>query len=243
MSDAEIAEKLKLFGLSEYEAKAYSALATLGTASVTEVSQVCDVPRSNLYAALENLAVKGFAETQQGRPVLFKAIHPKEALPEIREKQVNELRKAEREITEKIGAMASKKIDATPALVWGVRGVNSVMNKLAEIISRSRKELFINITSVSVLSQQVLEELKRAKERDVEIRITTQKGGDLSKLRKLGIVRVREKIYGVDVLSDDKEVLVAPTYPIAAAWVDNPEMALHVKDFLMLVWKDAQILK
>lgn len=241
--DPLIVDNLKLFGLSEYEARAYVALTTLGTASVTEVSQVCDVPRSNLYAALEKLAEKGFAETQQGRPVLFKARHPKEALPEIRDKQLESMRKAEKEIGEKLGAMASKKIDATPALVWGVRGVNSVMNKLAEIVSRSKKELFINITSVSVLSQPVLEELKKASARGVEIRITTQKGGDLSKLRKLGIVRVREKIYGVDVLSDDKEVLVAPTYPIAAAWVDNPEMALHVKDFLMLVWKDAQILK
>jgi len=57
------------------------------------------------------------------------------------------------------------------------------------------------------------------------------------------MLRIREKIHGTDIVVDDKEVLVAPSFPIAAAWIDNAEMAVHVKDFLNLVWKDSVVLK
>jgi sugar-specific transcriptional regulator TrmB len=243
--DPELIENLKVFGLSDYEAKAWVALATVGTGSVTEVSQLCDVPRSNLYSVLEKLAQKGLADIQTGRPVLFKAVEPKKALEQLEKDIEDRITEAKGKALKKLatikGAKSSEAVQ--PALIWGIRGPKAVLEKIAEMVRRAKDEALINIADVSVIPDAVYKEFEKAKERGVKIKIVTEKRGPLEKMQKVAIVRIREKIHGLDVVTDTKEALVAPSLPIVAAWVDNPEMALHVKDFLLLVWKDAQILK
>lgn len=239
-----ILENLKTFGLTDYEAKAYSALVSLGTSSVTEVSQLCDVPRSNLYAVLEKLNTMGFVEIQKGRPILFKARDPKKVLEEATELKVKEIEKAKAEVSEELQKITNtEKANVEPSLIWGIRGQEAVITKVAEIIKRSKGEIMINVPNVALLDGKLYEHLEQAKGRGVKIRIATEEKGDWKKFQKVGIVRTRDKIYGLDVLADQKEVLVAPSIAIVAAWVDNPEMALHVKDFLDLVWKDARVMK
>jgi sugar-specific transcriptional regulator TrmB len=236
-------EDLTEFGLSEYEAKAYIALVSAGTGSVTEVSQLCDVPRPNLYAVLEKLVHKGFAESQRGRPVLFKAIAPNRILEDIEKSMVEKLRSAREEIIKSIKEIKELKTeDVEPALIWGVRGFDAVMKKIKEIIARSKKEIIINIPDLSMLDS-VYSELEKAKSRRVKVKIATQEQKNIKRFKHVAMIRVRDKIHGTDIVADDREVLVAPSFPIVAAWVDNPEMALHVKDFLQLVWKDAQVLE
>lgn len=241
--DSELIENLQVFGLTEYEAKAYAALASIGTASVTEVSQLCDVPRSNLYALLEKLCRKGFVEMQKGRPVLFRAGEPRKIFNETEKNLIEKLKKAKNETLKKLAELKGvKEPEVTPALVWGVRGLNSVIAKINEIIKRSKNEVLINLPNISLLEPSY-NELEKARKRGVKIKIVAERKGGLEKFKKVGMIRIREKTHGVDIVADDKEVLVAPSFPIVAAWVDNPEMALHVKDFLNLIWKDAQVLK
>lgn len=237
----ELVENLKLFGLSDYEAKAYIALASLGTASVTEVSQACSVPRSNLYSVLEGLAERGFADVQRGRPILFKAIPARQILDEIFENKKTEIIEAKKIVIEKIENLSSKKkMDTVPALIWGIRGHGSVLNKIEEIVDRSKDNILINVPDLNIFNDKIIEGLKKAHKRGVKIKIAAEKEHELKHCTSL---RTRKKIHGVDIVSDDGEVLVAPSFPVVAAWLDNPEMALHVKDFLNLVWKDAKVLK
>lgn len=234
---------LKTFNLTDYEAKAYIALSSLGTASVTEVSQICDVPRSNLYSALESLNKKGFVDVQKGRPVLFKAVSPDKALEDAEKAMASKMKKSKEEVVRKIGEFKGKENDIVPALIWGIKGYNSVLSKIQEMVKKSKTEIMINVPDVSIFDEKVYEELKRANERGVKIKMAVEKKGDIEKFRKVGMLRIREKIHGTDIVVDDKEVLVAPSFPIAAAWIDNAEMAVHVKDFLNLVWKDSVVLK
>jgi sugar-specific transcriptional regulator TrmB len=115
------------------------------------------------------------------------------------------------------------------------------MGKIEEIIKRAKSEVLINAPDLSVFDG-MYDEMMKAKERGVKIKIAAEKRGDLAKYQKVASVRTRDKIHGIDIVADEREILIAPPLPIAAAWVDNPEMALHVKDFLELVWKDARIL-
>lgn len=242
--DKKLLENLKIFGLTDYEAKAYTALVSLGTPTVTEISQLCDVPRSNLYAVLEKLNEKGFVEIQKGRPILFKARDPERVLDEAGKEFANKVKDAKKEALQELRKISSKgKTDVEPALIWGVKGPEAVMNKTAEIIKRSKSEIFFNIPDVSVLDDNILEQLNKAKERGVKIKIVTERKKDLKKFQKYGVVRTRDKIYGIDILSDGKEILIGPSLPLVAVWLNNPEMALHVKDFLDLLWKDADIMK
>ncbi len=236
-----ILEKLRLFGLTDYEARAYSALASIGIGNVTELSQICDVPRSNLYGVLESLNEKGFVEIQKGRPLLFKAVEPKKALAQTEQKIIEELKQAKKGILKEFDKINNtKKKNVEPALIWGIRGYSSVMQQLKEMIKRCRKELLINTPDIQLL-EELMPELEEAKKRKIQIRIATEKNSNIKKFRKIGVIRVRNKIHGIDVVSDDSEILIAPVIPVVAAWVNNAEMALHVKDFLELVWRDSEI--
>jgi len=170
---------LKTFNLTDYEAKAYIALSSLGTASVTEVSQICDVPRSNLYSALESLNKKGFVDVQKGRPVLFKAVSPDKALEDAEKAMASKMKKSKEEVVRKIGEFKGKESDIVPALIWGIKGYNSVLSKIQEMVKKSKTEIMINVPDVSIFDEKVYEELKRANERGVKIKMAVEKKGDI----------------------------------------------------------------
>ncbi|RLG21582.1 hypothetical protein DRN74_01625 [Candidatus Micrarchaeota archaeon] len=241
MSD--LVSKLKTLGFTDYEAKAYIALVSSGAASVTEISQICDVPRSNLYSVLEKLNEKGFVEIQRGRPIMFQAVKPSKALNEQVDKLTKSIEKAKKEAIKELEAMIkSTQKNIEPALIWAVKGSSAVTTRLAEMIKRSRKEVLINTPSLSLLNENVVKAIKEASERGVKIKVVTQSTRGIELFRKICIVRSRDKIYGLDAVVDEREVLVAPAMPAIAVWVDNPTMAAHVKDFLNLVWKDSNII-
>lgn len=239
--DREMIEGLRLFGLSDYEAKAYAALVSMGEGTVTEVAQLCDVPRANLYAALEKLSEKGFADIQKGRPLIFRACPPDRALLEKRKEISEGLEKAGSLVSKKLSEIKKKESGALPALIWTIQGPEAVANKIRDMLRRSRSDVIINTPDISVLGSQLLEEIRAACLRKVKVRIVSEGSPEGTDAHVL--VRVRQKIYGTDIVADEREVLVAPSVPVVAVWVDNPDMALHVKDFLNLVWKDAEVLR
>lgn len=243
--DSDLVKDLQTFGLSEYESKAYTALVSAGTTStVTELSQICDVPRSNLYSVLERLNRKGFVETQGGRPQLFKALGPKEVLREVEKEKRKELEEAKENAMKKLEKLKGEEnMETVPALVWGIKGYDSVIRKMKEIINRSKKSILMNTPDADILNEEIYEELEKAKERGVKIKISIEEGEDIEKIKKIALVRTRDRIHGIDIVSDGDEVLLAPQLPAVGAWLDNSQMALHVKNFLEVLWKDSKILK
>jgi len=63
-------------GLSPYEARCYLALLEKETLTVSEISQLADVPRTNAYGALEKLLAKGICVSRPGRQKQFSAVSP-----------------------------------------------------------------------------------------------------------------------------------------------------------------------
>lgn len=57
-----VVNMLRDFGLSEYEARIYFVLLTLGEAKVGTLAKRAYVPQSKAYEVLDRLIVKGFAE-------------------------------------------------------------------------------------------------------------------------------------------------------------------------------------
>jgi len=57
-----VVEMLRDFGLSEYEARMYFVLLTLGESKVTALTKRAYVPQSKGYEVLDRLIDKGFVE-------------------------------------------------------------------------------------------------------------------------------------------------------------------------------------
>ncbi len=69
-----VVDMLKDFGLSEYEARMYFSLLTLGEAKVTAVVRKASVPQSKAYSVLDSLMAKGFVElSRDERPKQYRA--------------------------------------------------------------------------------------------------------------------------------------------------------------------------
>lgn len=74
----DIADALMRFGLTRQEAAVYLRLCTGGPQNGYEIAKATGISRSNAYSALAGLAEKGAADTQEGTPVRYLAVAPKE---------------------------------------------------------------------------------------------------------------------------------------------------------------------
>ncbi len=80
-----IIEKLQKFGLSDKEAKVYSALFELGDSIVTKISKKAGLNRSTTYVLLESLVGRGLVSISEHRGVRFFSALPSSRLIEIAE--------------------------------------------------------------------------------------------------------------------------------------------------------------
>lgn len=103
-----ILKGLKEFGLSDYEAKCYLSLLERDTLTVSEISKLAGIPRTNAYEALEKLMLKGMSISRPGRIKKYSASDPlslKEKFlmqaNETTEIELKNLHEKEKEILEK----------------------------------------------------------------------------------------------------------------------------------------------
>ena len=72
----QLTQALCKLGLSLYQAKIYSALASMGPSGVAEIQQASGVPRTKIYEVLDQLVEIGAVEFQSGRPIIYNALSP-----------------------------------------------------------------------------------------------------------------------------------------------------------------------
>ncbi len=76
MSDLIILKRFKELGISAYEAKSYLSLLEKDTLTVTEVSRIAEIPRTNAYEALEKLLTRGLCISRPGKTKRYSASDP-----------------------------------------------------------------------------------------------------------------------------------------------------------------------
>ena len=84
-----LAASLEEFGLSRYEAEAYVALVSGGTASAGELAYRAGIPRTKAYPTLLKLEKKGLATLHGGKPVTCTATPPEEAFDDAIHRQID----------------------------------------------------------------------------------------------------------------------------------------------------------
>ena len=67
-------QKLRSFGLTEYEARVYLALLDLGTAEAARIPSVSNVPRTRIYATMQRLHAKELVQILPEKPLRYRAV-------------------------------------------------------------------------------------------------------------------------------------------------------------------------
>lgn len=66
--------KLMDYGLTEYQARAYLAMLDLGIATASQIPALAHVPRTRVYATMQQLHAKGLVQLLPERPLRYKAV-------------------------------------------------------------------------------------------------------------------------------------------------------------------------
>ena len=135
-------------GLSEYEARVYTALVMTGASNARKISAVCGVPRTKVYKVLRGLIEKGFVIEIPSIPAIFAPVSPLEAFKSLIEayeartrslvEAVNSLERFYRENRENMGLNRSE--------VWILKNRRRILKKIEEMISSVKYSLTLTTT-------------------------------------------------------------------------------------------------
>ncbi|MEM4245991.1 MAG: helix-turn-helix domain-containing protein [Candidatus Bathyarchaeia archaeon] len=244
---AETWRALKTCGLTGQEIQAYLALLEKGSLNASEVSREAGVPYSKIYEVLGSLERKGWIETEAGRPNLYYAKPPVEAVETTRLRMADLIRASGKQIVGDLQPIYEKKGSRERPDIWIVRGEFNILARVGEVCSRAIEELLVAIPAVSKEISRMLESSYLEVRRGVRVHILAKEGADpglIEGLRRLGEVRLRDQMFGGGVISDAKEVLLIlegdkGQGPALAIWSSHIGLARFAKNYFEYLWKDA----
>ena len=159
-------EQLERFGLSAYAARTFVALASLGTGTARDVSQVSEVPRTRVYDAIDELHDRGLVDILQSSPKQFWAIsaetasrtfeHELQHRTEILRTALSELEPIERR--------------AEQRGVWTVNGQTAITERVLNFFASADDEI-VYMTVEELLTEDLIEGLGEAAKRGVSIKL------------------------------------------------------------------------
>lgn len=168
-----LAAALQRLGFTDYESRAYLALAASHPATAYEIAKTAGLPRANVYAALRSLEGKGAIQPVTERPVRYVPVDPDRFFGELGDSMGALCETVARGV--RAPAPASEDV-----YVWVHRGADAVHAKLLELIAQARANILIKAPEERIAP--LGSALQGAAGRGVSVKIVAF-GDDLSSLR------------------------------------------------------------
>jgi sugar-specific transcriptional regulator TrmB len=199
------AEQLERFGLSSYAARTFVALASLGTGTARDVSQVSAVPRTRVYDAVDELHDRGLVDIQQSSPKQFWAISAETAIRIFEREFQNRTASLRTALDE----LESVERQGEQRGVWTVDGQSVITERVLEFFANAEEEI-VYMTVGDLLTDDLIEALGEASDRGVSIKLAGVSAD------------VQERVQ--DAIPD------ATTFESLWAWADTPAGRLMMVD-------------
>ncbi|MEM2936510.1 MAG: helix-turn-helix domain-containing protein [Candidatus Bathyarchaeia archaeon] len=227
MPAEETLKVLQGLGLTEYEARTYTALVSLGSATPRDVASVAGVPYPSVYDALETLSKKGWVEVAMGRPRRYRA-RPPELMERDSVKVIKDAFIQLKELYESADRKAEK-----PEIIYTISGRKRVVEKIREMLSRAEAEVTLVLPNYGELAPNIKQTKNLLIESQDKIRLVTEIPEEIPEGLE---VKLHKPVLAVDILVDGREAMISmPDYSVCG-WVENPLIAKHFKEFLELLW-------
>lgn len=145
MSHQEAVEALRTLGLSNYEAQVFVALQQLGSGTAQEVSDLSDVPRSQVYGAADDLAERGLVEVVETSPKAYRPV----ALATAREILTRRLEEETSRAFDTLESIRTTESDQRDGqAISTLRGRQPINDRIAELVRNStRTVVFVSPTA------------------------------------------------------------------------------------------------
>ncbi len=214
-------ESLRDLGLTEYEAKVYTALVKIRSGTASDIHLVSGIPRSAVYGALHRLEERGAIEVQSSKPMRYRAVPPEIALEKLKDNFIAESEDALASLKE---IYQTQRIEAREEAIWTISGVKNVSDKIIEIIRGTQNDIifaasypsFHEIAKTYPIFENVKGEIINKIEEGVTVRVTGSRSEGLEEITK-DIPGAQIRAFPADkstasggiLIVDGKEVLIA----------------------------------
>jgi len=153
---------LQRLGLSKYEAETFVALQQIDSGTASDVAELADVPRSQVYGAAEDLEHRGLLDVQHASPKRYRAVSLEEAREQLR-------RKFEREQEQAFDALADLERDFAGGderqeAIWTVRGQEAIDARVESFLDDAKSSVSFG-SEPALLDEHTVAALRDAAER------------------------------------------------------------------------------
>jgi sugar-specific transcriptional regulator TrmB len=262
-----IMDALKSIGLNLYERNIWVALLSRGSATVGELADIANVPRSRAYDILESLSNKGFVVLQPSKPLKAVALPPEEALERVKKRLEEKFKETISRIDDLKTSPLMKELKeiyqrgmksiSPEEIIGALKGKELVFQRLEYMFKVASKNISILMTPEGLkdLTANHLEALKKAKEKGVEIRIVVPFSDEikdevktLSGLAEIRCINEKEiPVRGNFTIVDNKEVVMGLVNPKEekteeiAFWTKSQHAASNVlAPMFNLIWEKSK---
>ncbi len=137
-------EKLKILGLSGYEAQAYVALLKIGDAEAGEIAGRAKIPMGRIYNVLSSLEEFHLIRAQDTRPRKYACVEPAAALERLLKNKQEEFKRTSAEMNELANELTSELAGIKPKksakTFWTVAIGENSLDLLRECLIGAQKE-------------------------------------------------------------------------------------------------------
>ncbi|MBS7287727.1 MAG: TrmB family transcriptional regulator [Candidatus Freyarchaeota archaeon] len=249
----DVKRALEKAGLTGYEAEVYITLVMEGALTAREASRRSSVPYSRIYDVLEGLEEKGWVQVRGGRPKLYAARPPSEAMRLVKLRFQREMEENERRIIEFLQPIYERSEGAEQPNVWLIHGESNILAKFREMVGNARRELLI---ALPVIGEEVVEpvkaELSLLVSRGVRVRfmasvINEGTAEALTRIFGEGCVALRDIMYGGGVIVDGEEAMIILLSKVEGEfkfsmgiWSDHMGLAMIATSYFNFLWETSK---
>ncbi|GAB7093318.1 hypothetical protein JCM30237_04700 [Halolamina litorea] len=172
MSTPDAVDALKRLGLSNYEARVFVALQRLGTGTAQAVSDVSEVPRSQVYGAADDLVERGLVELVASSPKEYRPVSLEAAREQLTERLARERDRA----FENLAELRTETEDpSSGGAVATLRGRQPIDDRIGDLIrAAERRVVFVAPESRSIPSSLAATLRERAAEGVAVVVVTAE---------------------------------------------------------------------
>lgn len=223
-----IISRFKMLGLSTNAAKAYLALLSRPSTSAGFLCNETGIPDSKIYYALSELSKKGMIIVQEGTPNIYKSLHPKEAINNLKQQLVenwNQIIIQADSLADSLSPMFESVEDREEIeLAYVIRGRRNIIRKMKDLISSAKNEIVV-FTSEKDLLDELRPSIMRAKKHvETKLAVTRQlwKGMNPEELGQPRMLACPSNI----VISDMKMLVTVSSWKNEIAIMTNDKVLM-----------------
>ncbi|HEX2022459.1 MAG TPA: helix-turn-helix domain-containing protein [Candidatus Thermoplasmatota archaeon] len=239
-------EALRTLGLTEYGARAYAALASLGPSGAEVVARAAPVPRTKVYAVLADLARRGWVDVEEGRPRRYRARRPADCFERERARVAARLDAA----LPLLEARYQDRSRRFAGALWMLQGEETVAERALAMVAEARQDVMLVASfPLSVDRKELPRALRDAVRRGVRVRLAAPdlEAPHARALRAPGVEARTTRIPPRFLSVDRRQALIAFPLPrgdgfeVNAVWNPSPELLSLMAPVLEGLWETAEI--